>query len=677
MVTAATAPVTHLLRPVRRRWVVAVVVTLWVALAALLSGRDTLSLGSADLIWLHHRFNDLRDTVGTARGGNQPGGVVISAIRTAIGTLAGLGRDLVAQPSFGRPVPVIGWLGVIAIAGYLAAALASLRVAILTVTGLTVLGLQGLWQPGMDTLALTLAAVMLALLLGLPLGIAAGISPRTARVVTPVLDIAQTMPALVYLAPLTLVFLIGPASATITTLIYALPPVIRLTAHGIRTVPTASLEAAVSLGTTGRQRLVHVLLPMARRTIVLGINQTIMAALSMVTVAALIDAPGLGRTVLKALETLDVGAAFNAGLAIVVLAVVLDRATTAMADRTAQPRRGAEAARLRLVGLICGGMVTLWLVHLSRTYLWAAQFPDAVGTPSGHVDLGIGDDISRWASSATHAVEVHASGATTIVKDAGTSLLIDPLQALLAGGPWWLVTASTVVVTALVAGVRAALTALGCLVLIIATGLWSDAMVTLAATVVATAGVMLLGVALGVWMGRDRRVELLLRPQLDAGQTMPAFVYLVPFVALFGASRFTAVLAAVLYAAPAAIKIIADGVRAVPAETVEAAVAAGSTRWQTITKVQLPMARPALALALNQGLMYVLSMVVVGGLVGAGALGFDVVAGFSQSEMFGKGLAAGIAIVLLGVLLDRVTQAAARPDRRHPVPTPAQEVVRP
>ena len=135
----------------------------------------------------------------------------------------------------------------------------------------------------------------IALVVGLPLGIAAGLNPGRPRSVTPVLDVAQTMPALVYLAPLTLIFRIGPASATITTIIYALPPVIRLTAHGIRTVPVGPIEAAVSVGTTGRQRLIHVLLPMSRRTIVLGINQTIMAALSMATVAALIDAPGLGE----------------------------------------------------------------------------------------------------------------------------------------------------------------------------------------------------------------------------------------------------------------------------------------------------------------------------------------------------------------------------------------------
>jgi len=172
------------------------------------------------------------------------------------------------------------------------------------------------------------------------------------------------------------------------------------------------------------------------------------------------------------------------------------------------------------------------------------------------------------------------------------------------------------------------------------------------------------GLTLGVWAGRNRRVDIWIRPVLDAGQTMPPFVYLVPFLALFGTSRFTAIAAAVVFAVPVTTKIVADGIRAVPVATVEAANSVGSSSWQVISKVQLPVARRAITLAVNQGLIYVLSMVVVGGLVGAGALGYDVAAGFAQSELYGKGLAAGLAIVLLGVMLDRITQAAAKRTRK-------------
>ena len=633
------------------------VLVTWVLLWVVLRGRDTLFLSPATLTPLHRELNDLSDAVSASRTSNPLFLYGVDVVRRVLDAGVGSVQDLIARPSGGRPVPAVGWLGVVAVATWLVAALGNLRVALLTAVGLVFLGLQGLWTESMDTLALTLAAVGLCLLIGIPVGIWAGLSERVHRLLLPVLDFMQTMPTFVYLAPLTLFFLIGPASATVATVVYALPPVIRLTAHGVRQVPPTVVEASTSLGATRLQRLRDVLLPMSKRTIVLGVNQTTMAALSMVTVAALIDAPGLGKTVVRALQTLDVGVAFNAGLAIVVLAIVLDRSTTAAGERAEASRaRSRRSARLRGPALVAGAVGAGVAVLLSRTYLWAAQFPSS----AGGVDVGLGDDIARAADASTQAVQDTLSGVTEGVKEGVTVYLLNPFEELLTGSPWYLVLAALVCLAALAGGTSAAATTAVGLGLVIGTGLWSDAMTTLASTVLATLVVLALGVVVGVWTGRSRRADAVLRPVLDAGQTMPAFVYLVPFLALFGASRFTAITAAVVFAAPVAIKIVADGVRAVPAASVEAATALGSTRWQVVRGVQLPMAGRSLALAANQGVIHVLSMVVVGGLVGAGALGYDVVAGFSQGELYGKGLAAGLAIVLLGTVLDRVTQAAAR-----------------
>ncbi|MGI5502145.1 ABC transporter permease [Lentzea sp. CA-135723] len=613
----------------------------WLVLWVVLRNVGTLSLGAADLTPLHRWVNSVNDAVGASRNSNPLFLYFFNEIRLVIDEFVTFIQALIAQPSFGRPVPVIGWLGVVAIAGFVSLVVAGWRVALLAVAGFVFLGLQGLWQESMDTLSLTLAAVVISLLIGIPLGIWAGLSDRAHRVLTPVLDFMQTMPTFVYLAPLTLFFLIGPASATIATLIYAAPPAIRITAHAIRSVPRNTVEASESLGATQKQTLVKVLLPSARKTIVLGVNQTIMAALSMVTIAALIDAPGLGKTVVKALQTLDVGTAFNAGLAIVVLAIVLDRVTTAATERRKLPRWA----------LFGGAAVTAVCVYLSYTYLWAAEFQS---------DVEIGSSINKGATAVTEWAQDSLPVLTGGFKDFVTFALINPLQALLAESPWFLVALVIVAVSFMIGGVRPAVISAVCVALLIATGLWQDSMITLASTLVATIMVMLLGIVVGVWMGRSRRADRFIRPVLDAAQVMPAFVYLVPFLALFSASRFTAIIAAVVFAAPVAIKIIADGIRAVSPATVEASTALGSSSWQTIVKVQLPMARGALTLAANQGLIYVLSMVVVGGLVGAGALGYDVVAGFSQGQLYGKGLAAGVAIVVLGVMLDRLTQAAAK-----------------
>ncbi|MFF3256769.1 ABC transporter permease subunit [Actinacidiphila glaucinigra] len=641
----------------RRRAVVAGVVVLWLVLFALLRGRQTLALAAADLTSLHRWFNDVNDTIGADRNSNPLFLYFFNEIRLVIDTLVTFVQTLVSQPSDGRPVPQIGWLGVVAVAGYVSWALGNWRVALLAVAGFTFFGLQGLWQESMDTLALTLSAVLVALLVGIPLGVWAGMSSRVNRVVTPVLDFMQTMPTFVYLAPLTLFFLIGPASATIATLVYAAPPAVRITAHAIRSVPATTVEAAESLGSTRAQTLTKVLLPMSRRTVVMGVNQTIMAALSMVTIAALIDAPGLGKSVVQALQSLDVGTAFNAGLAIVVMAIVLDRVTTAAAVRSERTRHPGARRRWRGPLLGAGAVAAAVAVWLSHTYVWAAQFPGEGG--AGRSLASAADTVTTWAQD-------HLSGLTNGVRDVLTTTLLNPFQTLLTDSPWWLTGLVLVALGAVLGGIGAGATAAVCVGLLVGTGLWQDAMTTLASTAVATLLVMLLGVTVGVWMGRSALADRIVRPGLDAAQVMPPFVYLVPFLALFGASRFTAIVAAVVYAAPVTMKIVADGVRGVPATTVEAATAAGSGTWQLVTKVQLPMSRGALVLATNQGLIYVLSMVVVGGLVGAGALGYDVVAGFSQGELYGKGLAAGLAIVLLGVMFDRITQAAAGRTTRVP-----------
>ena len=208
-------------------------------------------------------------------------------------------------------------------------------------------------------------------------------------------------------------------------------------------------------------------------------------------------------------------------------------------------------------------------------------------------------------------------------------------------------------------GWRPAAITVVCEAVIFGTGLWNDTMVTLAMTLIATALVMLFAVFLGVAMGRSRGPTWRSGRSWTPSRSIPPFVYLVPpwrCSAPAGSRRSWPRSA---YAVPIATKLVADGIRGVSPTTVEAARSTGSTRWQMISKVQLPMARESLVLATNQGLLYVLSMVVIGGMVGGGSLGYIVVSGFSQDQLFGKGLAAGIAIAALGVMLDRIARYAA------------------
>ena len=633
----------------------AVLGIIWLSSALILRGNSTLPLDRSSLTSVHTWLSGLSAAIDRNRNSNPIFVNTIDKIRSSINAFVNLLQDAISQGSATRPVPQIGWLGVVAIIGLAVALFANIRVAILAVVGFVTLGLLGLWQESMDTLALTLAAVVLSLLIGIPLGVLAGLFPKFEKLITPVLDFAQVMPTFVYLTPVTLFFLIGPASATIVTLIYSIPPALRITAVAIREVPWSTVEASISMGSTRWQALRKVQLPQAKRTIVVGINQTIMAALSMVTIAALIDAPGLGRVVVQALETLNVGRSFQAGLAIVIMAVVLDRSTTAAAAKVqivTTHKKTASRQTTRNTKLL-GVVITLIAIYISNVYLWASQFPGA-GM--------LGTKVAAIADSATGWIQLHLVTVTNGLTNIFSYGLINPIQSVLVNAPWYTTAAALIITGYLLKGTRLATVVAICIAILLGSGLWSDSMVTLAATLVAALITVVLGIGVGTWVGRSMRVDRILRPILDAGQVMPAFVYLVPFLGLFGATRFTAIMAAVVYASPASIKLVADGIRSVPESITEAAISAGSNTWQLITKVQLPSARRAIALAINQGLIYVLAMVVVGGLVGAGGLGYLVVAGFAQENLKGKGLAAGVAIVMLGIMIDRITQAIS--DRR-------------
>jgi glycine betaine/proline transport system permease protein len=589
-------------------------------------------------------LNGARDWVQANRTINPVFLYVFGPIRSGISALDGFLTFAFAH---------LSWVGLLAVAGALGLALVSWRTAVLVAGSLLVVGLLGLWTEMIQTLVLITSAVSLSLLIGIPIGIYAGRNARFLRVISPVLDFMQIMPTFAYLAPLTLIFLIGPPAAIIATLIYAIPPAIRISALGIRGVPSETVEAATSLGASGAQVLGKVQLPMARRTIGLAVNQTIMMALSIIVVAALINAPGLGESIIVAIEKLKVGAAVEAGIAIVLLATVLDRLTAS----ASQPGGTGSIAANRAAGRVTiGGRV----IGTRRTLLIAAGFIALAGLVGGwvfnagpafpdtwHVSIAKPiDDVTRW-------IELNLGPATDTIKNAVTAVLLNPMQTLLTESPWWLVTAAVTGIAWIVSGSRAAVAVAISLVAIVGLQVWEHAIVAVTLT-------MIVGVALGVAAARDRLVSAILRPINDAAQTLPSFVYLVPAVALFGATRFTAILAAVIYAAPAVIRLVEDGVRGVPATVIEAATAAGASRAQMILKVQLPMARRSLLVATNQGVVLVLAMVVIGGLVGAQALGFDVVAGFSQFNFFGRGMAAALGIVLLGVILDRITQGAGQ-----------------
>ncbi|MCX4883110.1 ABC transporter permease subunit [Streptomyces sp. NBC_00201] len=555
-----------------------------------------------------------------------------------------------------------GWAGVTALGALVAWRVAGARLAIGTAAAFLACGLLGMWVPTMQTLALMVVAVLVSVVVGALLGLGAGLSDRLDRILRPVLDTMQVLPAFAYLLPVVLVFGIGVPAAVLATVVYAAPPMARLTSLGLRGADKEVLEAVESLGATAPQRLLTARIPLARKELLLGLNQTIMMALSMAVIASVIGAGGLGDRVYQALASVDVGAALAAGIPIVLLAVVLDRITGAAGGGTGEPRRAA----------INRGGVQRLAVRRWPGDTWAYALLTAVvvavaGRLAGRLDwpeawiVNIAEPVNRavdWMTAHLYS-GVPVVGGTAEWAGHFTTWVLDPVRSGLQWLPWWSVLLLVAALAWLIGTWRTALTAVLAMAAIGVLGVWQPSLDTLSQVLAAVAVTLVLGFATGIAAARSDRFERLLRPVLDVFQTMPQFVYLIPVVALFGVGRAPAAAAAVVYALPAVVRITTQGLRQVDPAALESARSLGATPAQQLRQVQLPLARPALQLALNQGVVLVLAVVVIGGLVGGGALGYDTVFGLAQGDL-ATGLVAGAAIVCLGLMLDRVTQPTER-----------------
>ena len=521
---------------------------------------------------------------------------------------------------------------------------------VLGLASVSLIGVIDLWEESFATLALMGVSVLISMVIGIPLGIAAWRSDAVARVVRPTLDAMQTMPVFVYLIPFVLLFGVGRVPALISTVIFALAPVVRLTEVGLRTVPQVTVEASEMFGATERQTLRLVRLPQARPAIFAGMNQTTMLAMSMVVIAAFIGAGGLGQVVLRAMQSIEVGKASEAGIAIVIMAIVLDRFSTGIA--TADPGRDARPIKWLALAVSAVGIVGGLLGH--------NKFPESLNWQfAPYVD-----DATDWARD--NLYDIGGSGiGTGPFSDFVTLEFVTPLRELLASDiPWPAMIGIGVVLGLWARGIRLAIGIGAALFAIGFLGMWALSMDTLAQTIVGVAITLIIGVPVGIMSSHNDLLRTALKPVLDFFQTIPSFVLLVPVITLFHVGRIPGIIASVIYALPAAVHYTDLGLRRVPAEIHEAAESFGATRGQRLRRVEMPLAAPELMVAVNQVIMLILAMVVIAGLVGGGGLGLEAVRGLRRSDAVGRGFEAGIAIVLLASILDRLTRAIA--DRLRP-----------
>jgi glycine betaine/proline transport system permease protein len=274
--------------------------------------------------------------------------------------------------------------------------------------------------------------------------------------------------------------------------------------------------------------------------------------------------------------------------------------------------------------------------------------------------------LGQWVESGVKYV-IDNDGGTLERLGEGISWMTEMLEIGLDRVPWWILAAVVVLIGLWRVGWKFALFCAFCCWLINGTGFWPQTMITLALIVASTLISLLLGLPLGIWTAKSYRAAAWVRPVLDFMQTMPAFVYLIPAAMLFGLGRAPGVLATVIFAMPPVVRLTSLGIRQVSKEQVEAGITFGCTPWQLLMKVQIPGALPSIMAGINQTIMMALSMVIIASMVGAGGLGNDVLAGISRLDI-GLGFESGLAVVLLAIILDRITETFDGSRRSFPLP---------
>ena len=585
-----------------------------------------------------------------------------------------------------------------------------LRLALFTLFGIMFWGMMDMWDPAMSTLALMGISVLFSGILGVILGIFCSQNDALEASVRPILDTMQTMPSFVYLLPAIVFFGIGGPPAAMAIIIYAMPPVVRLTNLGIRQVPDTTIEVAESFGSSRLQILFKVQIPQALPSIMLGINQTIMMALGLAVLAVFIGAGGLGEEVYKALKRLKVGWSVEGGICIVFMAIIFDRLSLAMskpkdsdmlADNTEMrfrllPQRlariGIAILFEKIIDLIWTSIASLGHV---LTYFIAAVFEKLISLVNRDVALsvsvwlrnstflimsiGVIFGVMAWDTwvieigsfprdwqftirkpidEAVHYLTVNPNfyAFTTWLKETIFYYILNPLETFFTGLPWFYVLAGFAFISYFSAGKWFALVAFCLLFFTGLSGVWLLTMETLAAILASVAVCVIIGLPLGIFAAYNKTVDQIIRPVLDTMQTMPAFVYLIPVLYFFGGNRVTAVIATVIYALPPMVRMTNLGLRELPKQINEVSDSFGSTEIQSLIKVKLPMASPSIMLGVNQAVIMALAMQVITPLIAGEGLGKEVFRAMETADT-GRGLIAGIGIVLLAILLDRLTQA--------------------
>lgn len=544
--------------------------------------------------------------------------------------------------------PPLPWVSIVAAAAILGHWIEGRRLAIFCGVCTFYLAIFGLWPDAMQTLAIVLVTVPLAAILGLFLGIWATRNPRVEKTLNAIFDVMQATPHMAYLGPVVILFGFGQVPAMLATLGFALPPMARCTILGIRRVPSDILEAGRMSGCTPRQLLWKVELPAAQQTLLLGLNQVVMQTLAMAVIASLVGASGLGQKLLFSLQQLQIGKAVEQGVAITLIAIVLDRMTQAFMRR--EPQRIAPGTPWH----VRHRHLTVFLAATVAAIILARVLP-AIEVLPKEMTLSYGQPINdavRWISKNLFAY-------IKPVRDWVTVWLLLPMRDFYLFLPWPTVIGALALTGWFLGGYRLALIPVCLFGFLLLAGFWTPLMLTIYLVTGCTVLSILIGVPIGIWSARNPRGARIVMTVCDTLQTFPSFIYLIPVIMLFQTSDLSNVIAMLAYATVPAVRFTYLGLIRVPHTTVEAAVASGTTARQRLWKVELPIAFPEILLGINQTIMMSLAMVAITALIGSRDLGQEIYKALPGADT-GRGLLAGLGIAFIGITADRLIGAWAK-----------------
>lgn len=618
-----------------------------------------------------------------------------------------------------RKVKHIPWIAVVLGFGILAHWIGGWRLAITVLLCMSYLAFTGLWRESMKTFSLVMVAVPFAAAIGLWLGVLVTRSKRAARIISPIFDIMQATPHLAYLVPVVVMLGAGQVPALVATVIFAMPPMARCTILAINTVPSDVVESGHMSGCTPSQLLWKVQLPASQRTLLVGLNQVIMQTLAMVVIASLVGAAGLGHKLLFSLQQLKLGFATMQGVAIVLMAVVLDRMTQAYANRATDYEHHDTTNIFRDHGhliLFVGVFVLAILAAMFRIEplydligFDSARNTSSLGKSYFLIDRNDALELDKVIKAFTYSLIDYIRP----VRDWLTINTLIPIRDFYLSIPWTAAVAVIGVLAHRLGGWSLAALTTGMLLgLIVFIGNWEFALTTfyfvstaliLCAVIGVTVGIAatqdmnlleprvttgdlvgalifgviwaifgyagagitgtVVGFALGALIGvitarlvRSSRFVLFV---CDLLQTFPSFIYLIPAIMLFRVGELAIIFAIIPYAMVPAIRYTYLGLKGIPDVTIEAGRMAGATEMQRLWKIKLPIALPEIMLGVNQTIMMALAMTAITALIGGTDLGQEIYRALPTSDA-GRGVMAGLGIATLGIVADRLIGAWAQ-----------------